>query len=528
MRKWLSFYICFLLFGAMATEEKLFAEYRELKAPVLFPKGALITIDAYGNYCLNGRPRFLLGAQVPNKIIGSMAPTQGYPDSLKWLYEQVIDYEAAQRIGFDTLSFFTSEKWVKEIDSDYESFLFDDETRDALDQLRREIGVPLQVDFTCAPWSHGLFQAAKEKYKDQIPLSAYNSRGSMSDSNHWTPYCLADPAGRELYRKMWRSGAQELKMSGGRALMYELFNEPAYHDPCPANRNRIVVYLKEKFQTVDAVNRYWGSSYATLDEIGKFRERTDHPGLYVEWSKFMEREFLNLCLEGMEIIRSVDPDARFCIQPPGADNYRTLPKNHVNLFEINKFCTVISTSTGGGISFGRGLQRKSNALIDTPMPEPAFREDLLQRRFFRAIADGKPVHDGETYTKQDYASLHSTLWLQLVRGGNASYLFLWCKRAWAPRWTPPGSPEGGKRLAELMQFHILNPWAFPTKGIKAIMDVKKEMLALDDLFVPRQNYQRAEIGLLLSYPTERRAPAIGNTVKNEVRNTATVLVSSQI
>ena len=152
-----------------------------------------------------------------------------------------------------------------------------------------------------------------------------------------------------------------------------------------------------------------------------------------------------------------------------------------------------------------------------------FREDLLQRRFFRAIADGNPVHDGETYTKQDYASLHGTLWLQLVRGGNAGYLFLWCKRAWDPRWTPPGSPEGGRRLAELMQFHILNPWAFPTAGLKAIMDVKKEMLALDDLFVPRQNYRRPEIGLLLSYPTERRAPAIGNTVKNEVRDTATVL-----
>lgn len=523
MRKWFSFCIGLLLFGAAAAEEKLFAEFGELEAPVLFPKGAPVTIDAHGNYCLDGRPRFLLGAQVPNKIVGSMAPTQGYPDSLKWLYEQVIDYEAAQRVGFDTLSFFASEKWVKEIDGGYESFLFDDETRDALDRLRREIGLPLQVDFTCAPWSHGLFLAAKEKYKDQIPLSAYNSRGSMSDSNHWTPYCLADPAGRELYRKMWRSGAQELKASGGRALMYELFNEPAYHDPCPANRSRFVAYLREKFKTVDAVNRCWGSSYATLEEIGEFRDRTDQPGLYVEWSKFMEREFLNLCREGMEIIRSIDPEARFCIQPPGADNYRTLPKNHVNLFEINKFCATVSTSTGGGISFGRGLLRKSDALIDTPMPEPAFREDLLQRRFFRAIADGKPVHDGETYTKQDYASLHGTLWLQLVRGGNAGYLFLWCKRAWDPRWTPPGSPEGGRRLAELMQFHILNPWAFPTEGLKAIMDVKKEMLALDDLFVPRQNYRRPEIGLLLSYPTERRAPAIGNTVKNEVRDTATVL-----
>lgn len=140
-----------------------------------------------------------------------------------------------------------------------------------------------------------------------------------------------------------------------------------------ANRGRFVAYLREKFKTVDAVNRCWGSSYATLEEIGEFRDRTDQPGLYVEWSKFMEREFLNLCREGMEIIRSIDPEARFCIQPPGADNYRTLPKNHVNLFEINQFCATVSTSTGGGISFGRGLLRKSDALIDTPMPEPAFR-----------------------------------------------------------------------------------------------------------------------------------------------------------
>ena len=172
MRKWFSFCIGLLLFGAAAAEEKLFAEFGELEAPVLFPKGAPVTIDAHGNYCLDGRPRFLLGAQVPNKIVGSMAPTQGYPDSLKWLYEQVIDYEAAQRVGFDTLSFFASEKWVKEIDGGYESFLFDDETRDALDRLRREIGLPLQVDFTCAPWSHGLFLAAKIKFRSPPTIRA--------------------------------------------------------------------------------------------------------------------------------------------------------------------------------------------------------------------------------------------------------------------------------------------------------------------------------------------------------------------
>lgn len=118
------------------TETVRFPEFKELSAPVLFPKGGEITIDRYGNYCLNGRPRFLLGAQIPNKIVGSMAPTEGYPASLKWLYEQVIDYETAQRIGFDTLSTFVSEQWVRSIDPEYRSFLFDDETLEALGKVR--------------------------------------------------------------------------------------------------------------------------------------------------------------------------------------------------------------------------------------------------------------------------------------------------------------------------------------------------------------------------------------------------------
>lgn len=511
-------------FGIFAAETAHFPEFEELTAPVLFPKNGEITIDRYGNYCLDGRPRFLLGAQIPNKIAASMAPTEGYPDSLKWLYEQVIDYRAAQRVGFDTLSTFVSERWVREIDPEYSSSLFDRETRDALDRVRGECGLPLQADFTCAPWSHGLLAGSREKYAAKVPLSAYNTRGSMSDSNHWTPYCLADPAGRDLYLRMWKSGAEEMKSSGGRVLMYELFNEPAYHDPCPANRKNFIAFLKEKYGTLDAVNTAWNTKYRSFDGIGQFRDRTDAPGLYVDWSKFTEREFVKLCVDGMRLIRSIDPGARFCVQAPGADNYRAISKNHVNLIELAKLCDTVSVSTGGGVSLGRGgLLRPGETAIDTPMPGPSFREDLLQRRFYRAISDGKPVHDGETYTGADYDSLHTALWLQLVRGGNASYLFLWCKRAWDPRWTPQGSEEGGRRLAELMQFHILNPWAFPASGIPAIMDVKKEMLSVDDLFVPRQNYVKPEIGLLLSFPTERRAPAIGNVTKNEVRNTAAAL-----
>ncbi len=92
--------------GVLAAVE--FDRFEDIKAPVLFPRNAEIKADQYGNYTLNGRPRFLLGAQIPNKIVGSMAPTAGYPVDLKWLYEEVINYQNAQRVGFDTLSYFAS------------------------------------------------------------------------------------------------------------------------------------------------------------------------------------------------------------------------------------------------------------------------------------------------------------------------------------------------------------------------------------------------------------------------------------
>lgn len=79
MRKWFSFCIGLLLFGAAAAEEKLFAEFGELEAPVLFPKGAPVTIDAHGNYCLDGRPRFLLGLRFRTRLSEAWRRHRGIP-----------------------------------------------------------------------------------------------------------------------------------------------------------------------------------------------------------------------------------------------------------------------------------------------------------------------------------------------------------------------------------------------------------------------------------------------------------------
>lgn len=511
------FAVLLSLSGTLAAVE--FDRFEDLKEPVLFPRNGEIKVDRYGNYTLNGRPRFLLGAQIPNKIVGSMAPTAGYTADLKWLYEEVINYQNAQRVGFDTLSYFSSEGWVKEYKKDYTSFLFDEETMQALDKVRRECGLPLQVDYTCAPWSHGVFLSMQRKKEINWPESVFNTGGEMSDSNHWVPYSINDPAGRELYLKMWRFGALELKKSGGKALMYELFNEPAYHDPSPVNRQAFKVFLQNRYQSVAALNTLWGKNYASFDAAVAFDNRTDSPGLYVDWSKFMEKSFLSLCEDGMKTIREIDPDARFCVQLGGADGYRTISKNHVNYWAIAQAMQTVSTPTGGGTFIEQGGATAPTAqAIDNQFPSSTTRENLLMRRFIRSVAAGKPIHDGETYSGRDYPALHAILWQQLVRGGNANYLFLWCKRAWDERWKPAGSEEGGRRLAELMPFHILNPWAFPTDGIKAVMDVKKEILTVDDIFVPRQNYAAPQVGLLFSYASERYAPSVGERRQNEIRN----------
>lgn len=493
------------LFLVGAAAAGTFPELSEVPAQYRLPAGAKITIDADGNYVYNGEPRYLLGVQAPaGASVTDVAPTSGYPDELKWLYDKPLNYESAQRLGFDTISTFAALKHLSELKPALKYGDLSPQNVKAWDDLRA-CGLPSQLDFTCFPWGAG-------SLTDVLAAEAVNPSRDR-ENNHWVPYNIFHPAGRQAYVNYWKKGAEENQRLGGNLLMYELFNEPGYDDDGAYNRQLFVDFLRKKYGTIDKLNAVWHSKYPDFSSIGNFKNKSEYPGLRVDWSKFMEQGFTDLCKLGVETIRAVDPNARFCVQMLGPSQYRILPHTNVNIYEINRFMQVVALPTGGGVS-GRGFDAPATAAINTPANSSGFNEGILQRKFYLSIADGKPIENGETYIGGNYKATFNTIYLDFMRGSSATYLFEWSKRAWD--WKPAGTPEGGKKIAEQFPYMVLNPYAYPAEDFRSIMDAKKEIFKIQKYFARNQRQVKPEIALMLSYPTERYSTGVGKTEKNEI------------
>lgn len=503
--------------ASLVADELSFPEFKDLKPPLLLPPDATLSVDSDGNYCHNGKPRFLIGAQLCYSMEKSdLLPCEGYPSALKWLYETPLSYESAQRIGLDTISTFSTVRWIADgVDPSFQDATFLPAEYATRKEIWHGIHLPLQVDYTCFEWGHG--KLAEPPFKDKFPEDMFNPGGARSEGNHWVPYCLNHPKTREIYKMIWESGAQEAKESGAKPFIYELFNEPAYNDFGVYNRKLFAARIKALYKTPQEMDRVWGSAYGSFEAASNFKSRNENPGLLVDWCKFMEDSFADFCRYGTDVISKLDSSARFSVQSCGDDIYRALPKSGVNHYKLSRLLSTTETSTGGGAFISNsGEEKPAASAIDTASVLGGISEGMLQRHFYKALADGKPIFDGEAYSGQSYDSLRGMLWLELVRGGNAAYMFIWSKRPWDKNWKPQGSIEGGRKVATLFPFLILNPNFLPPSALTAIMDFKKEMLKLDDLFVPRKRGVESQIAILLSFPTERRAPAIGNVLKNEI------------
>lgn len=486
--------------------DKLFPEFSDLKAPVLLPPNPKISVDKNGNYSFEGRPRFLIGGQLPEGISQDYAPRPGYDKSLSWLYERVPDYEAAQRIGFDSMSQFVPEMWVAQFFPGFKSFMHNKDDIDAFEWHLKELKLPVYVDFTCAYWLNGRLVDNKK-----LPKEALNSGGyEYHDGNHWVPYSMTHPEGKKLYMTMFTEGAKWVKRLGADALFYELFNEPGYNDPSPYNRKLFADWLKAKYGDVSKLDKVWRASYKSFEEVSSFKSREDNPCLFVDWSKFMEECFANLCKEGSDGIKAIDKDARCTVQMLGADHYRALGRSNVNLWLLAKNMEVVSTPTGGGAHLGGGNTLPPAASILSTCAGNDRIDGMMMRRYIVSVAGGKPIHDGEMYIGKKRESVADILWLELIRGGNASYVFKWCK--WAKDW---GTPEKGQASARTFPYMVLNPYATPPDALAGIMDFKKEELKVDDIFVPRENALRSKVALLLSFPNERYGWAARRNISRE-------------
>ena len=471
----------------------LFPQVSELDPALLMPPDSeKVEIARDGTFLVNGKPRFLLGTVLYHTpSLSECAHGPGYADEDAWIYETIPDRDYLQRLGFDTVGGEVSTTWMQAFRPE-KSFWQGRRQNDwSLASRYWKSGLPTIVDFTCATWSHGALRAEEGR---EPSISAIPKGGA----GHFMPYSLVTREGRDLYARMWRSGAEELRTNGVKPYAYELFNEPTYDDRSPEARAVFAAQLSSLFKgDPAAMDQAWGSSYGSFEAASSFKHPNECPGLGVEWLKFCEARFASGIALGRDTIREVDPDARVCFQPLGMNFGR------VDMLEANWHCGVVMSPTGGG--------------------------DLYDSLVLKALAfvRGKPIIDGEAYLGHTRASHRAKILLEWARGFNASYYFKWERRLWDPVLKGENGPA---RLAEKFPWLALNPASTPTEALAGLMDAKREIMAMEDLFGPRNRGPGRtpisftnRIASLVSQSTERLGFAAGHANHTFSRVNATAM-----
>ena len=286
-------------------------------------------------------------------------------------------------------------------------------------------------------------------------------------SNYW---CCGLPTIVDFTCARWSHGGMKFKegLEPSRAAIPEGGAGHSVNDRSPEARAAFAEHLGIVFDGDPArMDRLWGSHYGSFEAAAAFRNPNECAGLGVEWLKFCEKVFASGIRLGRDTIREVVPDARVCFQP------LSIAFGYLNVLQANRDCDVVMSGTGGC----------------------------------------KPIIDGETYLGHTRESHRAKIVTQWSRGFNASYYFKWERRLWDPTLQ---EENGAARLAEKFPWLGLHPACTPTEALAGLMDAKREIVAMEDLFGPRERGLPASnrVAFLVSLPTERLGAAAGHACHN--------------
>ena len=131
----------------------------------------------------------------------------------------------------------------------------------------------------------------------------------------WPRACVHHPA----FRSQWRDffGACAQRFSNHPAIIaWDVHNEPALSG-CYCD-NTLSLYreaLEREFGSVETVNRAFGASFPTWDDVTPPRSRADNVAAYRHWRGFMTAELSRFLNEGRDTIRRHVPDLPITYNP---------------------------------------------------------------------------------------------------------------------------------------------------------------------------------------------------------------------
>ena len=463
-------------------------EYDPFQKFATIPKEELVVsatpqIAPDGSFLENGKPRYYPATCWYGGFEFMPEHNPGASDALKWLYERMPDYETVSRLGFDATGLSCTFKWLRMYRPNQREFPCD--WKKSLPSFK--CGIPLYMDFTASEWGLGSmnlgdrpldpdFKGERGKWPDEEPKPRTEAKLDIDDDdaimslddfdpgkqkavaknkakapagppkgylgpeaftvghNHWVAYSTVHPKGRKIWLNMWKYGAKEVLDLGLKPWCYELFNEPAVYDESE--------YAHAEFDRL--MRRKFGDDYQQT-QAGIVRS--------IEYAKYLEERFASLMDEGVEALRSVDPDARATFQPC------TIRTRGIDLYRSYRNLGVVCSHTGG-----RGL---------------------MEAHMLRGLADGKPIVDNEMYFGNTTNSIRQSYLDQYQRGFNMSMSFKWsCDRS---------------------SYNFMNRVNVRPDALLGVRIAKRDIMDVNEFFTPRERGIRREVAVLFSNPTERYA-----------------------
>ena len=452
------------------------------EAPVAQLRGQRPVIRGVSLF-VDGRPVYLIGVWIAPGV--SVDPRLYKPavDGDLIYYRSVLNAETAVQIGLNSAH---PQMPIRRVAEPTGWFTFGPQERrkeeNLLAFLRGFGGLPLTVDYAAVH----LFGRNPKVPRELLQQS--------SGWHQFVPLCPEHPDGWRLYEAFWRDGARRMVEIGAHAIIYELFNEPAYNCRCAFNKRTFAARMRQRYGTIERANAVWGTDFANWEAVAHLASPEATPGLWCDWVKFLGDRYVEILRAGMDAIREVDTrrPLYFLDQPSVSTTY--LRCNGIDPVKVAATLDIVGME--GGVSFGEVADSKK-----------LFTHQL---HLDMARSFGKPVVNTETYCGRHYRGVrfpsHRTdilteLWEEMVHGASGSYFYNWGRRWW--EWNDLAGAKKCAREMAYKGYSLLNPYAYPPEALQGFKDFARDLSKVGDLLLSGLRI-RGTVALLISPPTIRQ------------------------
>lgn len=321
----------------------------------------------------------------------------------------------------------------------------------------------------------------------------------------FVPLCPDSPEGLAVYEAYWKDCARQIVEAGSNAVIYELFNEPAYNCRCAHNARRFAERMAARYGTIAAANRVWHTSFADFASVAALSAPDETPGLWCDWCAFIGDRYVELLEAGRRAIAQVDRRPLcFTDQPSISSTY--LRCNGIDPVKVNAVMDVVGME--GGVRFGTS-RPESEA---DPMAAVLAAGELFSHQLYldMARAFGKPIVNTETYCGRFYENVRfpshrqdlcTELWTEMLHGASGSYFYNWGRRWW--EWRDLAGAQRVARETGYKAYSMLNPYAYPSESLRGLPDFVADMNRVGAEILDGPRIQ-GQVALLISQPTVRQ------------------------